>query len=290
MALIAHTSFAGAGNVSAAVNTSGATLLVAVLTTGTGMQDSKSNTWTQLTPQTGQFGSSQAIWYVSNPIVGTLHTFQDSGGANLSSACIEAHDSFSAFDVETGASNVADTGSGGSGGSLTPSTAANLMISGIGGGPNGLTIGSGYTISDQVAVAGGSNFGSGLAYLIQASATAQNPIWSGFSTAASGICNAVFKGGGGGTAYTLTADAGSYAVTGTAVTFPVTRKITADSGSYLVTGTAATLTAAIHTHYTITALSGSYLITGTRATLRWSGAPPVTGNFPQCLNIAVMGL
>jgi hypothetical protein len=92
------------------------------------------------------------------------------------------------------------------------------------------------------------------------------------------------------TAYTLTADAGSYAVTGTSVTFPITRKVIAASGAYLITGTAATLTATMHTHYTLSVLSGSYLITGTRATLRWSGAPPVTGNFPQCLNIAVMGL
>jgi hypothetical protein len=111
-----------------------------------------------------------------------------------------------------------------------------------------------------------------------------------FSSATSGICNAVFKGGGGGTAYTLTADAGAYAVTGTAATLTAQHRMTVDAGSYLVTGTAATLTASIHTHYTLSALSGSYLITGTRATLRWSGAPPVTGNFPQCLNIAVMGL
>jgi hypothetical protein len=288
MALIAHTSFAGAGNVSAAVNTSGATLLVAVLTTGTGMQDSKSNTWTQLTPQTGSFGSSQAIWYVSNPIVGSLHTFQDSGGANLSSACIEAHDSFSAFDVETGASNV--NVPPGQGGSLTPSTAANLMISGIGGGPISVTIDSGYTITDTNPITGGAFFGTSLAYLIQAAATAQNPAWSGSTGATSGVCNAVFKGGGGGTAYTLTADVGSYAVTGTAATLTAQHRMTVDAGSYLVTGTAATLTASIHTHYTLSALSGSYLITGTRATLRWSGAPPVTGNFPQCLNIAVMGL
>jgi hypothetical protein len=120
---------------------------------------------------------------------------------------------------------------------------------------------------------------------------------------------------GGGTSFTLTADAGSYSITGTAVTFPATRKITpvsgvytitgtaatltksgsqntltADAGSYTVTGTSATITL-VHTpvNYTITAAPGSYLITGSRVRLIWSGAP-TTGNFPQCMNIAIMGL
>jgi hypothetical protein len=42
------------------------------------------------------------------------------------------------------------------------------------------------------------------------------------------------------------------------------------------------------TAYTLTADSGAYTVTGTRTRLIWSGAS--TGNFPQCLNIAIMGL
>jgi hypothetical protein len=41
------------------------------------------------------------------------------------------------------------------------------------------------------------------------------------------------------------------------------------------------------TAYTLSAGSGAYTVTGTRTRLIWSGA---TSGFPQCMNIAVMGL
>lgn len=66
----------------------------------------------------------------------------------------------------------------------------------------------------------------------------------------------------GSTAYTLSAAAGSYLVTGTAATFD--RTVVAAAGSYTLTGSAATptLTAA----KTIIAATGGYLLTGTDAT------------------------
>ncbi len=95
---------------------------------------------------------------------------------------------------------------------------------------------------------------------------------------------------GGGTSFTLTADAGSYSITGTAVTLKAARTMTVAAGSYAVTGSAVTF---IFTggpvHYVLTADSGSYVMTGFRVRLIWSGAP-TTGNFPQCMNIAIMGL
>lgn len=95
---------------------------------------------------------------------------------------------------------------------------------------------------------------------------------------------------GGGTSFTLTADAGSYLVTGSSVTLKSTRTMSVAAGSYTVTGSAVTF---IFTggpvHYVLTADSGSYVITGFRVRLIWSGAP-TTGNFPQCMNLAIMGL
>ena len=93
-----------------------------------------------------------------------------------------------------------------------------------------------------------------------------------------------------GTAYTLTADVGSYAVTGTSATITVGRRLTANVGSYTVTGTAATLTKNTGPmNYTLTAASGSYVITGTDANLIHR-TPPSPGTFPQSVNVAIMGL
>lgn len=85
---------------------------------------------------------------------------------------------------------------------------------------------------------------------------------------------------------TLTASAGSYAITGTSATLRKGKGITAAAGSYAVTGTAATLRkaaklAATAGSYSVTgtaaglklgrkiaAVAGSYTVTGTAATLR----------------------
>jgi hypothetical protein len=66
------------------------------------------------------------------------------------------------------------------------------------------------------------------------------------------------------TAYTLTADAGSYTVTGTDAGLKAGRKIAATTDSYAVTGTAATLGVG----YKIAASTDAYAITGTDAALK----------------------
>ena len=64
-------------------------------------------------------------------------------------------------------------------------------------------------------------------------------------------------------AASLTADAGSYALTGTAATLSKGFKVTADAGAFALTGTAATLR---RTHI-LSAAAGSYALTGTAAGL-----------------------
>lgn len=91
----------------------------------------------------------------------------------------------------------------------------------------------------------------------------------------------------GGAVFTLTADAGSFAVTGTAASLLFHRRLAADSGSYAVTGTDASLfyrrkltadagsfvitgtDASLLYHRKLTADAGSFLITGTDAVLRY---------------------
>jgi hypothetical protein len=86
--------------------------------------------------------------------------------------------------------------------------------------------------------------------------------------------------GSGGPTYTLTAEAGSYAITGTAAGLRAARRILAEAGAYSLTGTAANLRLTKR----IAAESGSYSITGTAAGFRASrrisaeaGAYSITG-------------
>jgi hypothetical protein len=72
-----------------------------------------------------------------------------------------------------------------------------------------------------------------------------------------------FAPSGGATAYTLTADSGEFALTGTGATLAAGRVLPADSGAFALTGTDATLTRG----RVLAADSGSYALTGTAATL-----------------------
>lgn len=69
----------------------------------------------------------------------------------------------------------------------------------------------------------------------------------------------------GATGYTITAETGSYTVSGVAATLVVARKIIADVGSYSYTGVDATLTKATPGAFVIVAEAGSYVWSGTDA-------------------------
>lgn len=64
------------------------------------------------------------------------------------------------------------------------------------------------------------------------------------------------------TFYTMSADAGSFAVTGTAASLKAARLLTVAAGAYLVTGSD------IVPAVSLPASAGAYLLTGTDATLR----------------------
>jgi hypothetical protein len=88
-------------------------------------------------------------------------------------------------------------------------------------------------------------------------------VWSipvaGRHTSISFIVNAP----SGATNYDLTADAGSYAITGTAAGLVAARRLAADAGSYAITGTDAGLAKGVR----LTADAGTFTVTGTAATL-----------------------
>jgi hypothetical protein len=81
-------------------------------------------------------------------------------------------------------------------GSVTPSAANELVVTAEGQGAAGgspFTINLGFTITDQKAQVGGQADGGGLAYLIQTTATAVNPTWTGVSNGNMVVTIATFK-------------------------------------------------------------------------------------------------
>lgn len=70
-------------------------------------------------------------------------------------------------------------------------------------------------------------------------------------------------GGGGGTAYTLTANAGSYAISGQSATLVRGRVLTCQAGAYVISGQSATLAVG----RVLTCQAGAYTISGQSATL-----------------------
>lgn len=199
IALVDHASITG-NSASSAINTTGATLLVAVTVSynpsgASTVTDSKTNTWTALTTYKPTGASNNTtIWYAANPTVGTGHTFTDTTG-NFNLLCVAAFSGVSSSPFETGT----DTGLNGGlvssiqPGSVTPAGNGELIISaGSNDGGAALLIDSSFIITDQVQAAV-TAYQGGLAYLIQSTAAAVNPSWSwvGNANAASGI--AVFR-------------------------------------------------------------------------------------------------
>jgi hypothetical protein len=69
----------------------------------------------------------------------------------------------------------------------------------------------------------------------------------------------------GGTGYTLSAQAGSYTITGQAATLSLGFNLNATAGAYAIAGGAATF------GYSLTCAAGAYTISGKPAVLSWSG-------------------
>lgn len=198
---IAHVSQAGSG-ASAAINTTGANLLVAVaasVSSTEGILDSKSNFWTQLAVEVlGSFSMTASLFYVVNPIVGVSHTFTPAG--STPALCVQAWKTAATpfpHDQLSGASTVSSPAQAGS---ITPIQNGSLVIAALCGSVSSvLSINSGLTITDQFQINGGVNFSCAMAYLVQSVAAAINPSWTyASSLGTEGALIASFLPSGGG--------------------------------------------------------------------------------------------
>lgn len=163
------------------VNTTGATLIVIAIvefstTIGT-PTDSKGNTWTPL----NQYGSAPStydvkLYYASNPIVGSGHTFSTET-SNYPALTVIAFSGGSTYDSKNSGS---DPGLSATlqPGALTASVAHAMYVTAVtfnlGQTP---TINSGFTIAQTQANASG-NIGISIAYLDKTLVTSTNPTWN----------------------------------------------------------------------------------------------------------------
>lgn len=190
--------------ITAAMDSTGADLLVAVVSqwagaTDTTVTDNKSNNWTggALTGRGSNTGRTR-IWWCKPTSVGSGHTFTSNNAADIYGTIIGmafsgAH--ASPFDVENGnGADIAVTST--QPGSVTPSQANSLIIAACSPADQSLFpygIDSGFTEADEVEGVTSTIEGLIAAYLIQGAAAAVNPTFSWTVATNPGAAIAVFK-------------------------------------------------------------------------------------------------
>lgn len=196
--LIAHTEKTG-GNTTPNIDTTGATLIVICIAAdnATAPTDSKGNTWTALTTsQVSASSTRSTLFYCVNPNVGSGHNFTQSASYGAIFVSAWSGNAASPFDQENG--NTTTSGTSLTPGSITPTENSELVIVGIcvGKTNSSPSINGGFTISDSIDGVTDVNYGGGMAYLIQTTATAANPTysWTGAGEAAYRIAS--FKAAG----------------------------------------------------------------------------------------------
>lgn len=176
-AVVSHTaaqSTNGTTVTSSGITTTGATLILAVVSAGgtPTFSDSESNTWQS------QAVSGARMFYCWAPTVGSGHTFS-AAGSFPSLAMI----AFSG--ITSGASpDVNEHASGSSGtiqpGSATPAANGELVATGCGFQQNvTVAVNESFAITDQLPLVSGKAYGVAIAWQVQATAAALDPSWTG---------------------------------------------------------------------------------------------------------------
>ncbi len=280
IALLSHTykqGNSGGSGTSSAIDTTGASLLVAYVADFTGSSpatfaDSQGNTWTALTarPLTGNMRSQ--MYYCASPSTSASHTFSATGTNSFAAIAIAAYSgtATSPYDQETGATTL--TGTSLATGSVTPSENNELVIYGCGYASSALSVSVG-TMLDTAAIIGGTSYGIGLAYEIQTTATARSPSWSWSSSNSCSTTIATFKADNGvsGTLATTNANdtssaAGTTTIVGTLASTNA-NDTSAASGTTTVIGTVAATNAD-----DTSAASGTVGSSGTTGTVAYTNA------------------
>ena len=171
----------GAAPTSAAVDTTGANLIVGIVSgyaVTPNLSDIKGNTYTSIASVTSGSVISRLVACYS-PTVGSGHTFSAVAGSNYITLAVAAFSGAAASPLDVSNSAIAASASTIQPGSITPTAANELVICGAGtdGGSAFSSINGGFTITDSQPNAGAEE-GAALAYLIQTSATAANPTWT----------------------------------------------------------------------------------------------------------------
>lgn len=182
--LIAHAGASGSVSTPGATSgkdTTGANLILLLNVSDAGgtPSDNKSNTYTALT----QYGPPYLrFWYCYNPTVGSGHTFTT--GGTYPAICMAAFYGAAAspFDGQNGALALSP-------GSVTPATAGELFVAGLGQGGSGdsPSINSGFAITDAQLAVSGLSYGCALAYRFHDGQTALNPTWTSSAGALSNL-------------------------------------------------------------------------------------------------------
>lgn len=183
------------------IDTTGADLLVAVVsyygnTTDPVLSDSKGNTWTGLTAreQSGVTFSNR-IYYCKPTSVGSGHTFTAGPGGTsyptISVSAFSGTKTSSVFDQESGAATAGNVTSF-QPGSITPSEDGCLLVTGVSTDGTSHSINSSFnaTATDKLT---GNHLGGGIAYKIQTTAAAENPMWSWTGSSSKAAAMASFK-------------------------------------------------------------------------------------------------
>jgi hypothetical protein len=190
----------GSGGTTAALDTSGANLLILSVSWYTintanpsTISDSKGNTWTALTRRNSPSGHfAHRLWYATNPTVGTGHTFTVTASADQYPAILvyafSGCDTAAPFVVENGA-NGSDTPPLAAG-SVTPAANGELVISGFAGNAFTGVTASGLTVT-SINSSPAFNINGAVGYLIQSTAAAINPSWSWSGSDFRGCCASV---------------------------------------------------------------------------------------------------
>lgn len=184
IAEIAHVSGSGTNTfATAGVNTTGATLIVAVVTSYSGasapvLTDSKGNSWTASSDYDNGAGLRQTFYRSIPSSVGGSHTFTLTGSTILASIVVIAFSGTDATPYDTISTGSAFTGTSGQPGSVTPSENGSVILVGASLNPipfaSSTSSSPGYTFYNEPMVDGVS-FGSSLGFQVQAIAAPENP-------------------------------------------------------------------------------------------------------------------
>lgn len=192
--LIAHVQKSGGANggTSAAIDTTGADLIVIHVAQGEGIaspavvSDSEGNTYTALTAITEGAvagGLRSRLYFCASPVTDANHTFSVTGTNIFPTFGVQAWSGAHAspFDVENGHE---DSGASLTTNPVTPSQANSLIVCGLNSHDNAATVSidSGFTISDQAAFGGGDHYCGAMAYLSGAPASAFDPAFTANNT------------------------------------------------------------------------------------------------------------